>query len=106
MRYPRLSVRTGGVFFRIELAKSAYEPSRNSESVHLQIAKIHLSQYKYTEIFHAFKGKLTTKRKKRRFVAVYIPVAEVLSTDTETPMTIDITLESETSFAYGSVKVR
>ncbi len=38
--------------------------------------------------------------------AVYIPVAEVLATDTETPMTIDITLESETSFAYGSVKVR
>lgn len=38
--------------------------------------------------------------------AVYIPVAEVLSTDTETPMTIDITLESMDSFAYGNVKVR
>lgn len=38
--------------------------------------------------------------------AVYIPVAEVLATDTETPMTINITLESEDSFAYGSVKVR
>ena len=38
--------------------------------------------------------------------AVYIPVVEVLSTDTETPMTIDITLESTDFFAYGNVKVR
>lgn len=37
---------------------------------------------------------------------VYIPVAEVLATDTETPMIINITLESDDSFAYGSVKVR
>lgn len=37
---------------------------------------------------------------------VYIPVAEVLATDTETPMAIDITLESDDSFAYGSVKIR
>ena len=37
---------------------------------------------------------------------VYIPVVEVLSTDTETPMTIDITLESTDFFAYGNVKVR
>ena len=38
--------------------------------------------------------------------AVYIPVDEALSTDTETPMTIDLTLASGTSFAYANVKVR
>lgn len=38
--------------------------------------------------------------------AVYIPVAEVMSTDTESPMTIDLNLESGTSFAYANVKVR
>lgn len=39
---------------------------------------------------------------------VYLPVAEVLATDTETPMSINITLESEEpfSYTYGSVKVR
>lgn len=38
--------------------------------------------------------------------AVYIPVAEALSTDTGTPMTIDLTLATETSFTYGSVRIR
>lgn len=39
---------------------------------------------------------------------VYLPVAEVLATDTKTPMSINITLESEEplAFAYASVKVR
>jgi len=38
--------------------------------------------------------------------SVDIPVAEVLSTDTESSLSIDITLVSDDSFAYGNVKIR
>lgn len=39
---------------------------------------------------------------------VYMPVAEALAIDTETPVSIDITVESEEqlAYAYGRVKVR